>query len=224
MTVIKTFVQASTLATAESVTTAALPKLKLLLQQLDSSERKQLLLQEFSAELDSLIKHETESAVASAVQQANVQQQQRLTELEAEQRDKMRETAAQWQALLSALNIEDMPINIVQEDDLVAIVAEATYRVLTEHLSATDHLQRIVRQAANDYVTDKPARLRLSEPDFNLVKVLKVPGTIELECNPDLDVGAYQLEIGKAKITYALSERLSQLSAALLSARALVNG
>ncbi|WP_019677832.1 hypothetical protein [Arsukibacterium perlucidum] len=224
MTAIKTFVPVrNTAVMKDEEAEKVVPQIHLLLQQMDSNERKQLLVKEFRAELEAVIKQETESAVQIAVEQAQALQQKKLVELEAEHRQQFADAIAQWQALLSGLDIAKMPVNISQEDDLIAIVAEATYRVLTEHLSPSEHLQRIVREAGKEFISDKPARLLLSETDYKLVKDVSVPGNIDIACSAELDSGAYQLELGKAKITYSLTERLSQLASSLLNARAKSN-
>lgn len=216
---IKTFSPISELTEVQPDKEAVWGQLMQLLQLLDSDQRKRLLAQEFKVELDTIIQHETQAAVDSITEQSRLQLLQNMEELEYDYKQKQNAVLEQWHKLIQSLTVNSLPVNIVQEDDLIAILVEATYRVLTEHLSPEDHLRRIVRQTAENFAKDRPLRLLLSESDFNLTTELVTPENIELAHSPELDAGSYQLELGNAKVVFSLTDQLSQLSLALLSAR-----
>ena len=220
MTAVKTFVPATNLATTEVSPVNAMARLHTLLSQLDDVERKQFLLKEFRADIDAIVKHETDVAIAETMAQTRQEQQQRLAELEQECAQQLEAKTQQWQLLLNRLSPDGLAIHIAHEDDLVAIVAEATYRVLTEHLNPTEHLKRVIAWSAKQHIADKPLQLMLSPADFELVKAVETPNGFSIASDQTLNPGDFKLLLDKAEIAYLLSDRLCQLNAALLMARA----
>lgn len=219
MTAVKTFVPATTLSATEASPADAMTQLHMLLTQLDGVERKQLLLKEFRADIDAIVQHETDVAIAQALEQIRQEQQQWLAESEYERDQKLEAKTQQWQLLLSQFNPDVLTIHIEHEDDLAAIVAEATYRVLTEHLSPTEHLQRVISWSAKQHIEGRPVQLLLATADFELVKKVETPEWLTIASDLTLSQGEFKLQLGKAEIAYSLSERLNQLNAALLMAR-----
>lgn len=220
MTAVKTFVPATNLANTEDAPVNAMAQLHTLLTQLDGAERKQFLLKEFRSDIDAIVKHETDASIAEAMAQVRQEQQQRLAELEQECAQQLDAKIQQWQLLLSRFSPDDLAVHIAHEDDLAAIVTEATYRVLTEHLNPTEHLQRIIAWSAKQHIADKPVQLMLSMADFELVKSVETPKGLSIASDQTLNPGDYKLLLDKAEIAYSLSDRLCQLNAALLVARA----
>jgi flagellar biosynthesis/type III secretory pathway protein FliH len=223
MTVVRTFVPNMAPAENTHVEELVAPQLTRLLHQLSIDERKQLLLDTFSNEIDSIVKQSTDVSVADVVAQAKAEQQRLLEELQLQHATQLADMQQRWQTLLASFKLDRQAIHLVQEDDIVAIVAEATYRVLTEHLTAEAHLQRIVRQAAKEYAADKSACLFLSAADYALVEAVALPKGLEIDTDPALEPGDFQLRLGSAVIRYDLADRLTALNTALLSARAKAN-
>lgn len=223
MTVIRTFVPNAAPVANTQVEEPVVSQLSRLLHQLNNDERRQLLLATFGSEIDTIVKQSTDEAVAEAVTQAKADQQQLQEELQQQHAKQLEDMQQRWQTLLASIKLDGQAIQLVQEDDIVAIVAEATYRVLTEHLTAEAHLQRIVRQAAKEYAADKSARLVLSAADFALVEAIALPKGLEIDTDPALAPGDFELRLGSAVIQYDLADRLTALNTALLSARATAN-
>lgn len=220
MTAVKTFIPATNLAATEASPVNAMAQLHTLLTQLDGVERKQLLLNEFREDIDAIVKHETDVAIAEVMEQTRQVQQQRLAELEQECAQQLEAKTQQWQLLLRRFHSDGLAIQIAHEDELAAIVAEATYRVLTEHLNPTEHLQRVIAWSAKQHIADKPVQLMLSPADFELVKAVETPKGLTIASDLTLKPGDFKLLLGKAEVAYSLSDRLCQLNAALLMARA----
>lgn len=191
----------------------------ILLQQMDSESRKKILLAEFRSELEALIAQVSTDTAAQALLETEKAKNSLLADLENQNNLLMADKVEQWNSILQNLSKTELPVVIKTEDDLVAIVAEATYRVLSEHLNPTEHIRRIVRQVAESHSAYKGITICLSESDYNLVANLDKPEQITFAVSDEISDGGFCIELGRGRILFDLEERLSQLNEAFLMAR-----